>query len=165
MVVRQAHEQRSSEIIGLTSSFSPVPRTDAAGGVAVVTEPLIPFTAQPRNHRQQGALDNTYIFFACDNGYHLGQHRLPPGKREIFQHDINVPLIVMGPGITRGSVVPGMAQNIDLTLTWAELAGTTPTTGSPPVDGKCVACKYVCVRVCVCVCVCVSVCVCVCVRS
>lgn len=27
-----------------------------------------------------GELDNTYIFFSTDNGYHLGQHRLQPGK-------------------------------------------------------------------------------------
>lgn len=27
-----------------------------------------------------GALDNTYIFFSSDNGYHIGQHRMQPGK-------------------------------------------------------------------------------------
>lgn len=27
-----------------------------------------------------GELDNTYIFFSTDNGYHLGQHRMQPGK-------------------------------------------------------------------------------------
>lgn len=41
-------------------------------------------------------MDRTYFFFSCDNGYHLGQQRLPPGKREIFEHDINVALIVSG---------------------------------------------------------------------
>ena len=25
-----------------------------------------------------------YFFYTCDNGYHLGQHRLQPGKREGF---------------------------------------------------------------------------------
>lgn len=27
-----------------------------------------------------GQLDNTYIFYSTDNGYHLGQHRMQPGK-------------------------------------------------------------------------------------
>lgn len=27
-----------------------------------------------------GALDNTYIFFAADNGYHISQHQMNPGK-------------------------------------------------------------------------------------
>ena len=25
-----------------------------------------------------------FFFYTCDNGYHLGQHRLQPGKREGF---------------------------------------------------------------------------------
>ena len=52
---------------------------------------------------------------------------MPPGKREIFQHDINVPLIVSGPGIAAGSTVEFMAQNIDLAITWATLAGCVDT--------------------------------------
>jgi hypothetical protein len=44
----------------------------------------------------QQIVGQTYFFFGADNGYHLGQHRLPPGKREIFQHDINVALIASG---------------------------------------------------------------------
>lgn len=27
-----------------------------------------------------GALDNTYVVFSTDNGYHVGQHRMQPGK-------------------------------------------------------------------------------------
>lgn len=29
---------------------------------------------------QSGQLDNTYIFYTTDNGYHLSQHRMKPGK-------------------------------------------------------------------------------------
>ena len=50
--------------------------------------------AQSRRRRckQSGQLDNTYIFFRSDNGFHLGQHRLPPGKQTPFEEDIHVPL-------------------------------------------------------------------------
>lgn len=70
------------------------------------------------------------------DGYHLGQHRMPPGKREIFQHDINVPFIVSGPGIAPFSTVDGMSANYDFAPTWAELAGATPSSTAPPIDGK-----------------------------
>jgi hypothetical protein len=40
---------------------------------------------------------------------------MPPGKREAFQHDINVPLIVMGPGIAAGELTaPSVIINLDL---------------------------------------------------
>ena len=31
-------------------------------------------------------LDNTYIVFASDNGFHLGQHRMPAGKQTAYEH-------------------------------------------------------------------------------
>ena len=31
--------------------------------------------------RATGELENTYLFFTSDNGYHLGEHRLKVGKR------------------------------------------------------------------------------------
>ena len=49
-------------------------------------------------------LDNTYIVFASDNGYHMGQHRMLQGKATPYEEDIHVPLIVHGPGVPAGSV-------------------------------------------------------------
>ena len=46
-------------------------------------------------------LDNTYIVFASDNGFHLGQHRMPAGKQTAYEPDIHVPLLVRGPGRAR----------------------------------------------------------------
>jgi len=86
--------------------------------------------------RELGVEKNTYVFFTCDNGYHLGQQRLPPGKREIFQHDINVPLIISGPGIGKKSTIMDIAGNYDLASTWAELAGVTPPADAPVMDGR-----------------------------
>lgn len=86
--------------------------------------------------QELGVKDHTYVFFSCDNGYHLGQQRLPPGKREIFQHDINVPLIVSGPGIAPNSTITAIAGNYDLASTWAELTGVIPPSDAPVIDGN-----------------------------
>lgn len=71
----------------------------------------------------RGELDNTYIFFTSDNGYHTGmrventflknpdrhgenllvslsgQFSLPLDKRQLYEFDIKVPLMVRGPNI------------------------------------------------------------------
>jgi arylsulfatase A-like enzyme len=70
-----------------------------------------------------GKLDNTYVVFTSDNGFHLGQHRLPPGKQTAYDEDIHVPLIVRGPGIPAGSTTDRIAMNVDLAPTIAALAG------------------------------------------
>ncbi|MEW6738134.1 MAG: sulfatase [Acidobacteriota bacterium] len=78
-------------------------------------------------------LTNTYIFFTSDNGYHMGQHRLPSNKSTLYEEDIHVPMIVRGPGVVAGRVVEELAGNVDLAQTFAELAGiTTPNF----VDGR-----------------------------
>lgn len=69
-------------------------------------------------------LDNTYIVFTSDNGFHLGQHRLKKGKGTPYLEDIQVPFIVRGPEVVRGEVLDGyIVGNIDLAPTFAELAG------------------------------------------
>jgi arylsulfatase A-like enzyme len=70
-----------------------------------------------------GQLDNTYIFFTSDNGFHQGQHRLTSGKNTGFEEDIQVPLVVRGPGVPRGASRGHLVANVDLAATFAELAG------------------------------------------
>lgn len=83
--------------------------------------------------RDTGQLDNTYIFFTSDNGFHLGEHRLLEGKKTAFEEDIRVPLLVRGPGIPTGKVINQLTGNVDLAPTFAELAGAqTPKF----VDGR-----------------------------
>ncbi len=72
---------------------------------------------------------DTYIFFASDNGYHMGEHSQPPGKMTAYNTDIHVPLIVTGPGVPPGTQIDQIAQNIDLCSTFAELGqATVPST-------------------------------------
>jgi hypothetical protein len=69
-----------------------------------------------------GVLDNTYIFFSSDNGFHIGQHRLQPGKHCGFEEDINVPLIVRGPNVPKGAVSDLVTTHTDLAPTFLSIA-------------------------------------------
>ncbi|MEV7011339.1 sulfatase [Streptosporangium sp. NPDC051022] len=73
--------------------------------------------------RVTGKLDNTYLFFGSDNGFHLGQHRLAQGKTTPFDESIKVPFVVRGPGVQAGGVVGDLAANVDIAPTFAQLAG------------------------------------------
>ncbi|KAJ5540359.1 hypothetical protein N7513_008691 [Penicillium frequentans] len=72
---------------------------------------------------ESGQLDNTYIIYTSDNGFHIGQHRLPPGKTCGFEEDIRVPLFIRGPGIPEGYVQNSVTTHIDLAPTIFQLAG------------------------------------------
>ncbi len=86
--------------------------------------------------RATGELDNTYVFFTSDNGYHLGEHRLSKGKRTAYEEALRVPLAVRGPGVPTGASAEQMALNIDFAPTIAELAGVP---ASEFVDGRSLA--------------------------
>jgi len=78
-------------------------------------------------------LSNTYIVFTSDNGYHMGEHRLPEGKWTAYEEDIKVPLIVRGPGVPAGQTLNHMVLNTDFAPTFAALGGVQP---APFVDGR-----------------------------
>jgi arylsulfatase A-like enzyme len=80
-----------------------------------------------------GALDSTYIAFTSDNGYHLGQHRLPAGKFTAYEEDVRVPLLVRGPRVARGETRAHLVAQVDLAPTLAELAGARLETAA---DGR-----------------------------
>ena len=68
-------------------------------------------------------LNNTYIIYTSDNGFHISQHRLGPGKRCPYEEDISVPLVIRGPGVPKGSTVNFVTSHTDITPTIIELAG------------------------------------------
>lgn len=72
---------------------------------------------------QMGILDNTYIIYSTDNGYHIGQHRLQPGKECPFETDINIPLIIRGPGVPEGETADLVTSHTDLAPTFFEMMG------------------------------------------
>lgn len=73
--------------------------------------------------QETGALAKTYIVFTSDNGFHMGQHRLEPGKYTPYETDVHVPLLIRGPGVPAGSRADALAVSVDLAPTLAELAG------------------------------------------
>ncbi|KAJ4291443.1 hypothetical protein N0V88_006037 [Collariella sp. IMI 366227] len=72
---------------------------------------------------EHGLLEDTYIIYTTDNGYHIGQHRLQPGKECGFEEDINIPLIVRGPGVPKGEVTEVVTTHVDLAPTILGIAG------------------------------------------
>lgn len=76
-----------------------------------------------RRLEAEGVLDNTYIIYTTDNGFHISQHRLHPGKMCGLETDINVPLIIRGPGISAGTTRTAPSTHTDLAPTIMQLAG------------------------------------------
>src|SRR5581483_8899527 len=68
---------------------------------------------------REGQLEHTYIIFTSDNGFHLGQHRMPSGKMTAYETDIHLPLLIRGPGVPAGSHVAAITGNVDLAPTIA----------------------------------------------
>lgn len=80
-----------------------------------------------------GVADNTMVVFSSDNGYHMGEYTLPSGKQTAFDTDVNVPLVVAGPGVPAGRSLPQVVANIDLRPTFADWAGLP---APAEVDGR-----------------------------
>ncbi|KAF4975790.1 hypothetical protein FZEAL_7471 [Fusarium zealandicum] len=85
---------------------------------------------------KKGVLENTYVVFTSDNGYHLGSHRMLAGKTTSYAEDTNLPLVVRGPGVSSGisSSLPG--THLDLAMTFLDIAGLPKNEYPPFLDGR-----------------------------
>jgi arylsulfatase A-like enzyme len=77
-----------------------------------------------------GKLENTLVIFTSDHGLGVGSHGLV-GKQNMYEHTINVPLLMAGPGITPGSRIEAQCHLRDLFPTVCAVAGIA----APQVDG------------------------------
>ena len=85
---------------------------------------------------RMGKLANTYVVFTSDNGFRLGEHGVPGGKKAAYEEDVSVPLYVRGPEVPAGMVYDQLALNIDLAPTFADWGDVTPPPGA---DGRSLA--------------------------
>ncbi|KAK2582866.1 hypothetical protein KPH14_008944 [Odynerus spinipes] len=79
---------------------------------------------------QKNLLNNTYIIFTSDNGYHIGQFSMPIDKRQPYETDIRIPLLISGPGIPHSEVIEPVST-VDLFASILDIAGL-----EQPSDGK-----------------------------
>jgi arylsulfatase B len=75
-------------------------------------------------------LANTYIIFLGDNGTPTQATTAPfergRSKGTVYQGGVNVPFVVVGPGVKSGDVTQSLANSVDLYATILDLAGTAP---------------------------------------
>jgi N-acetylglucosamine-6-sulfatase len=83
---------------------------------------------------EAGELENSFIFFTSDNGFHQGEHRIRGGKDQPYEESARVPFFVRGPGVAAGAKAENLALNTDLAPTFADLAGV-----EFPADGRSLA--------------------------
>lgn len=76
--------------------------------------------------RAAGELGRTYVLFTSDNGFMLGEHRIRSGKKWVYEEAIRAPLVIRGPGISRGRSTHKLAVNPDLTRTVLDAANVRP---------------------------------------
>ena len=69
-----------------------------------------------------GELENTVIVFSSDHGLGVGSHGLR-GKQSMYEHTIGVPLVMAGPGISKGKRLATQCYLRDLFPTLCDLAG------------------------------------------
>ncbi|NLF69460.1 MAG: sulfatase-like hydrolase/transferase [Candidatus Anammoximicrobium sp.] len=81
--------------------------------------------------RETGLSDKTLVIFASDQGLAIGSHGLR-GKQNMYEHTINTPLVVCGPGIPADQRREASCYLRDLFPTVCQLTGIEP----PAVDGR-----------------------------
>lgn len=70
---------------------------------------------------ESGLAENTYIIMAGDHGLCVGEHGLM-GKQNLYEASARMPLIIAGPGITKGKVVDELVYQHSMFATTCELA-------------------------------------------
>ncbi|KAF4460984.1 arylsulfatase precursor, partial [Fusarium albosuccineum] len=86
--------------------------------------------------REQERLDDTYVIYTTDNGYHVGNHRQIGGKGLPYIEDTNIPMIIRGPGIEGGTVSKTPSTHIDLAPTYLDIAGLEASLRPSFLDGR-----------------------------
>ncbi|ORY61669.1 alkaline-phosphatase-like protein, partial [Pseudomassariella vexata] len=105
-------------------------RVQALAGIDEIVEDVV------AKLEEKGVINNTYIIYTSDNGYHLGQHRTPAGKSLFYNEDTNIPLVVRGPNVPANTTsnIPGL--HLDLAPTFLDIAGVPSSSWPVFFDGR-----------------------------
>ncbi len=63
--------------------------------------------------KAKGLFENTIIVYAADNGLAIGSHGLL-GKQSLYEHSMNVPLLLTGPGIPKEKITDALVYLFDV---------------------------------------------------
>jgi len=74
--------------------------------------------------RETGVLDRTYILVTSDNGYLLGEHRIPFGKVHPYEPSARIPMMLRGPGVPAGRRVTQLVGLQDIAPTVLRATGS-----------------------------------------
>ena len=107
-----------------------VGRLENEAGIDVMVAALI---QKLEDHKM---LDNTYVIYTSDNGFHIGNHRMSPGKRCGYETDINIPLLIRGPDVAKNVKTNITNSHTDMAPTILQMMGV-PT--RPDFDGQAIA--------------------------
>lgn len=81
------------------------------------------------------SFDDTYVFFATDNGYLLGEHCLHQ-KAQPYEEAVRTPLFIRGPGMRETAETSLLATATDIPATILDLAGLDPEAPEYSMDGR-----------------------------
>jgi N-acetylglucosamine-6-sulfatase len=87
-----------------------------------------------RTVKKAGELRNTIFIFHSDNGWLLGEHRIPGDKFVPYEESLLVPTIIRGPGFPANRKVKAMGANVDLTRTILNAAKAKPNRVQDGID-------------------------------
>ncbi|KAF5284165.1 hypothetical protein FQR65_LT00165 [Abscondita terminalis] len=73
--------------------------------------------------KEMSVLDDTYILFTSDNGYHIGQFAQAWDKRQPYETDLRVPFLMRGPLIKARQILHLPVSTVDFAPTILSMAG------------------------------------------
>lgn len=71
---------------------------------------------------EQGLTDNTQVIYTSDHGFSCGEHYIF-GLFHLMEESVRVPMIMAGPGVSRGAVVDTPVSHIDISPTIMDMCG------------------------------------------
>ncbi len=122
------HPFETGNMGGRDEAILPSPRTekdvreDIAVYDAVITHMDEQIGRILKSLDANGQRDNTIVIFTSDHGVALGSHGLR-GKQNMYEHTINVPMLISGPSIPSGKTFDAQMYLRDLYPTISDFAG------------------------------------------